>query len=327
MQIWRDSHPAPSALRGAAVAIGNMDGMHLGHRALIAKARRIAATSGTPSGVLSFEPHPRLLFQPDAEPFLLSEIDEKLALLAGTGIDAGFVQSFDRALSLLSAEDFVAEILVAKFGVSHVVIGEDFHFGHKRGGDVALLRRLGESAGFGVTTVAPVPAPDGGVCSSSRIRSLLEAGKPAEAAGLLGRYWALSGIVERGDQRGRLLGFPTANLRLGRLQRPLRGVYAVEARIDGAGHEQDPWHAGVANYGRRPTVNDRGDLLEVHLLDFTGDLYGRRLIVRLIDFIRPEKKFDGLDALQAQIALDSRTARDSLVAPRPDIPAAIGSAP
>lgn len=323
MQVWRDSGAVPAALRGAAVAIGNMDGVHLGHRALIARARQIAAAPGGsspgPAGVLTFEPHPRLLFQPAATPFLLSELPEKLALLAATGIDSAFVQSFDRELSLLPAEDFVAEILVRKFGVGHVVVGEDFHFGHKRGGDVALLRRLGRQQGFGVTTLAPVAAPDGGVCSSSRVRALLGEGRPGEAAALLGRYWTLHGIVERGDQLGRQIGFPTANFRLGQVQHPARGIYAVEAQVDGHG----PWHAGAANFGIRPTVADRGDLMEVHLLDFTGDLYGRRLAVRLIEFLRPEKKFDGLDALQAQIALDIRAVRE-ILASRPAIPAALG---
>ncbi|MFN3459749.1 MAG: bifunctional riboflavin kinase/FAD synthetase [Oceanibaculum sp.] len=321
MRIWRDLAAIPAAERGAAIAIGNMDGVHLGHRALIGRARAIAAERGCPSAALTFEPHPRLLFQPDAAPFLLYGPEEKLALLAATGLDAAYVQSFDRALSLLPAAEFVAEILVRKFGVSHVVVGEDFHFGHRRGGDVALLRELGGRHGFGVTALAPVPAPDGGICSSSRIRALLGEGRPAEAAALLDRFWTLQGVVERGDQIGRTIGYPTANFRLGQVLHPARGIYAVEAQIDGHG----PWHAGAANFGLRPTVADRGDLMEVHLLDFTGDLYGRRLGVRLVDYVRPEKKFDGLDALQAQIALDCRVVREMLAAARPRGSAAAGS--
>ncbi|WP_086466307.1 bifunctional riboflavin kinase/FAD synthetase [Oceanibaculum nanhaiense] len=321
MRIWRDLAAIPAAERGAAIAIGNMDGVHLGHRALIDRARAIASERGRPAAALTFEPHPRLLFQPDAAPFLLYGPEEKLALLAGTGLDAAYVQIFDRALSLLPAAEFVEEILVRKFGVSHVVVGEDFHFGHKRGGDVALLGELGAQHGFGVTALAPVPAPDGGVCSSSRIRALLAEGRPSEAAALLGRYWTLHGMVERGDQIGRRIGFPTANLRLGSVLHPARGIYAVEAQIDGHG----PWHAGAANFGIRPTVADRGDLMEVHLLDFTGDLYGRRLGVRLVDYVRPEKKFDGLDALQAQIALDCRVVRERLAAAGPRGAAAAGT--
>lgn len=321
MRIWRDLAAIPAAERGAATAIGNMDGVHLGHRALIGRARAIASEHGCPAAALTFEPHPRLLFKPDAAPFLLYGPEEKLALLEEAGLDAAYVQIFDRALSLLPAAEFVEEILVRKFGVSHVVIGEDFHFGHKRGGDVALLRELGAVYGFGVTALAPVPAPDGGVCSSSRIRALLGEGRPAEAAALLGRDWVLHGMVERGDQIGRKFGFPTANFRLGSVLHPARGIYAVEARVDGHG----PWHAGAANFGIRPTVADRGDLMEVHLLDFTGDLYGRRLSVRLVEYLRPEKKFDGLDALQAQIALDCRAAREILAAGRPRGSAAAGS--
>lgn len=321
MRIWRDLAAIPAAERGAAIAIGNMDGVHLGHRALIDRARAIATERGRPAAALTFEPHPRLLFQPDAAPFLLYGPEEKLVLLAGTGLDAAYVQIFDRALSLLPAAEFVEEILVRKFGVSHVVVGEDFHFGHRRGGDAALLRQLGARHGFGVTALAPVPAPDGGVCSSSRIRALLAEGRPAEAATLLDRYWTLHGMVERGDQIGRKIGYPTANFRLGSVLHPARGIYAVEAQVDGHG----PWHAGAANFGIRPTVADRGDLMEVHLLDFTGDLYGRRLSVRLVDYLRPEKKFDGLDALQAQIALDCRAVRESLAAARPHGSAAAGN--
>jgi riboflavin kinase/FMN adenylyltransferase len=222
-------------------------------------------------------------------------------------VEVLIVLAFDRALSEKSAEAFVEDVLVTGMAVTHIAVGSDFVFGHDRLGTVDRLTELGGRLGFAVTSLAPVAGSDGTVYSSTAIRKALKAGEPRRAAALLGRPWEIEGRVEHGDARGRRLGFPTANISLGDYLRPAYGVYAVEAGIDhGAATE---WHRGVANLGRRPTVAGLIERLEAHLFDFDGDLYGRHLRVRLIEFIRPEKKFDGLDALQAQIARDSATAR------------------
>ncbi|MCC7428766.1 MAG: bifunctional riboflavin kinase/FAD synthetase [Alphaproteobacteria bacterium] len=313
MRLFRHWTGLPADARGAVVALGNFDGVHLGHAAVVGAAAAEAARLGAPLAALTFEPHPRSLFRPQDPPFRLTLLRAKAHALAELGVDILYVLHFDRAFSTLTAEDFVAEVLVAGLGLRHAVCGPDFVFGHGRGGNLALLRSLGERAGFGVTAVAPALSADGAAYSSTAVRKALEAGELERATALLGRPWEIEGRVEHGDARGRKLGFPTANILLGEHLEPRRGVYAVMAGIDeGAA---TIWHPGVANIGRRPTIANPGDprpLLEAHLFDFAGDLYGRHLRVRLVGFVRDEKRFPGLDALTAQIAEDCRTARRML---------------
>ena len=296
------------------VVIGNFDGVHRGHQVLLADARSIADSLSAPLVVLTFEPHPRSVFLPDQPPFRLTSLRAKAHALQDAGVDHLFVQHFDHAFALKSAEAFVAEILVADLAARHVVVGWDFCFGNKRAGNVALLKSMGAKHGFGVTGVDPVMSGGGEIYSSSIIREHLRQGRPAKAAGLLGRPWEIEGRVEPGDRRGRTIGFPTANIGLGDYLCPALGVYAVLAGRDpGVEHgEETRWLSGVANLGRRPTVAGDDIRLEVHFFDFDDDIYGETLRVRLIDFLRPEKKFDGLDALKAQIALDCGQAREIL---------------
>jgi len=314
MAIFRHTRDLPAAVRGSVVVIGNFDGVHRGHQLLLADARHQAEALGTSLAVLTFEPHPRSVFLPDQPPFRLTSLRAKAHALQDAGVDNLFVLHFDRAFSLKTAEAFVLDILVADLAARHVVVGWDFCFGHKRAGNVALLKSMGAQHGFGVTAVEPVMTGEGEVYSSSIIRAHLREGRPGKAAELLGRPWEIEGRVEHGDRRGRTIGFPTANLSLGDYLRPAVGVYAVLAGRDpGVEHGGETrWLAGVANFGRRPTVAGDDLRLEVHLFDFDGDLYGETLRVRLIDFLRPEKKFDGLDALRAQIALDCGRAREIL---------------
>lgn len=314
MAIFRHTQDLPAAARGAVVVIGNFDGVHRGHQLLLADARSQADALGAPLAVLTFEPHPRSVFLPDQPPFRLTSLRAKAHALQDAGVDDLFVLHFDRAFSLKPAEAFVQEILVGDLAARHVVVGWDFCFGHKRAGNAALLKSMGAQHGFGVTAVDPVMTGDGEVYSSSIIRTHLREGRPAKAAELLGRPWEIEGRVERGEQRGRTIGFPTANLGLGEFLCPALGVYAVLAGRDpGVEHGGETrWLPGVANLGYRPTVAGEGVRLEVHVFDFARDLYGEMLRVRLIDFLRPEKKFDGLEALRAQIALDCGQAREIL---------------
>ncbi|MGE0722925.1 MAG: bifunctional riboflavin kinase/FAD synthetase [Alphaproteobacteria bacterium] len=302
----------PAARLGAVVALGNFDGVHRGHQAVLARTRAIAAELGAPAGVLTFEPHPRQLFRPDDPPFRLTTFRIKARLIEALGLDVLYALAFDRAFSERTAESFIADVLVGGFGVRHVVAGPDFVFGHRRQGSMTLLAERGRGLGFGVTAVEPVTAATGRV-SSSRVRTLLQEGRPAEAAALLGRPWEVEGRVEAGHRRGRTIGFPTANLALGDSLRPATGVYAVEARLDAP--EAPAW-CGVANFGRRPTVDGTSEWLEVHLFDFAGDLYGKHLRVGFREYLRGERKFDGLPALTAQIAEDAARAR-ALLAGRP----------
>ena len=310
MRVIRHLRDLPASLRGGVVAIGNFDGMHRGHQAVIAEAARIAATLGAPPLIVTFEPHPRALFRPDEPPFRLTPRRAKLELFGAAGVAGTVVFRFDRGFAARAAEDFVRDILVAGLGARHVVIGRDFHFGRGRAGNAALLRVEGARAGFEVSAVAPVLDPAGQPYSSSRARALLRAGEPAAAADIIGRPFSIGGHVRHGDHRGRLLGFPTANLALGDHLRPRVGVYAVTARV--AGGAALP---GVANLGERPTVAGRDVRLEAHLFDFAGDLYGKRLDVALLSFIRPEQRFPDLDALKRQIAADGATARRLLGVP------------
>lgn len=307
MLIFRHTTDLPAAVRGGAVALGNFDGVHLGHRTVIQAAQAAARQLGAPAAVLTFEPHPKSLFRPDDPPFRLTPWRIKARLIEALGVDALFDVHFDEVFSRLTADDFVQKVLVDGLAARHVVAGYDFVFGHKRGGDMGFLRDAGARHGFAVTEVRPVAAPDATVYSSTRVRRHLEAGDVAAATSILGHDWEIEGRVEHGDKRGRTIGFPTANVELGVYLRPRLGVYAILAGIDeGAA---TVWHKGVANIGRRPTVGGMTERLEAHLFDFSGDLYGRHLRVRLRHFIRPEMKFDSFQALKDQIAADSDKAR------------------
>jgi len=307
MRVFRYFRSVDEDIRGAVVAVGNFDGVHLGHQAVIGEAGRIARAMGRQWAVLTFEPHPRSVFRPDDPAFRITPARAKIEAIRGLGVDALIVKRFDLAFSQCPAEEFVSRVLVENLGVRHLIAGYDFHFGHKRQGDCAMLLEMGGKLGFDFTVVHEASDDGGGAYSSTRVREHIAAGEVRAAAEILGRPYHISDRVRRGDARGRTIGFPTANLTLGNHVQPKLGVYAVEADAgDGT------LIKGVANIGRRPTFDGEGVVLEAHLLDFEGDLYGRRLDVRLIEFIRPEKKFDGIDALKAQIAGDRDRAREIL---------------
>jgi riboflavin kinase/FMN adenylyltransferase len=310
MQIFRHYEHLPKAARGAAVAIGNFDGVHRGHQALIAHTRTLAKKLG----VLVFEPHPQEFFKPEAERFRLTPFRAKARLLERFGADVLYALHFDANLAALTADAFIAKVLVQGIGVSHIVVGDDFQFGKGRTGNVALLKQRGREQGFGVSTFDLVGAGQDVKISSTRIREALREGKPEEAARLLGHWWTVEGRVEAGDKRGRTIGFPTANVSLEGYLEPAQGVYAV--RVDIAGKAYD----GVANFGRRPTFDKKDVLLEVHVFDFAGDLYGQQIVVAFIAHLRPEQKFASLDALKAQIAEDAKAARILLNATPADPP-------
>lgn len=312
MRIYRHYRTLPDEARGAAIAVGNFDGVHKGHQAVIGEAGRIARANNIPWAVLTFEPHPRRVFQPHQPPFRLTSVRGKARAVEALGVDAMIVQRFNREFSQQPAETFVQDVLVDGFAANHVVAGYDFVFGHKRGGNCELLLSLGQKLGFRFTAVSAINDGAGAVYSSTRIRSCLQQGDVRGAAAILGRHFSYEGRVSHGDQRGRTIGFPTLNLHLGSTVRPALGVYAVRVGIlEG---DETVWHDGVANVGNRPTFGGKDVVLEAHVMDFSGDLYGKLIAVTLIDFIRAEKKFDGLEALRAQIATDTEAARNILAA-------------
>ena len=309
MRLIRSYAATPAAAKGAVVAIGNFDGVHLGHQRLIAKARAIARDAGRALAVLTFEPHPRSVFQPQAPPFRLTPLRRKVRLLAALGVEQVVAIPFNLAFAAKPAETFVREVLVDALAAHHVVIGYDFAFGHRRTGDPEMLGRLGRAHGFGVTVVSP--QSDGGEpFAASRVRDFLGQGKVAAATAELGRYWEIDGHVRHGDARGRALGFPTANVKLAKFLQPALGIYAVGVGL-GRGAELR-WHDGVAYLGPRPTFAGTEVLLEVHLFAFDGDLYGRHLRAALVDFVRPDRTFTDVDALKRQIAADCTAARTLL---------------
>ena len=289
-------------------AVGNFDGVHLGHQKIIEQAKILAKRLGTVPSILTFEPHPRVLFQTDGIPFRLSSSASKALALSTLGIELIFELQFDKSFAQLSAEDFVVRVLKENLRLQHVVCGYDFVFGHRRRGTAEILENLAMQVDIGVTIIPAVAEKDGAVYSSTRVRQCLAEGDPVGASELLGRPWSFSALVEAGDQRGRTIGFPTCNLRVIDLVQPCHGVYAVFVQIENA----RKWLRGVANFGRRPTVNDRGALFEVNLFDIERDLYDKRLTVCIMEFIRPELKFEGLDDLKSQIAADAKSARDIL---------------
>jgi len=313
MRILRDWRRAPDDLRGAAYAIGNFDGVHRGHQAVLARAAEAARGLGAPLGALTFEPHPRSVFQPDAPPFRLTPFRAKARLLAELGVETLAALRFNRALYGKPADSFVADVLVAGLGARHVVVGYDFVFGFRRSGDAEVLAALGQKHGFGVTVLEPVTHGED-VYSSTLIRLDLESGRPRRAAELLGHWWETAGRVRHGDARGRQIGFRTANLHLKPgVLRPALGVYAVHVGLaEGDGWR---WRPGVANLGRRPTFDGQGVILEVHVFDFSGDVYGLPMRVAFVERLRGEKRFAGLEPLKAQIAADAERARAVLAEP------------
>ena len=302
--VVRDAAP-DDALSGAVIAMGNFDGVHRGHQAVIAIARDRAKGLGKPAAVLTFEPHPRAFFRPDEPLFRLTDEAAKLRLLASTGLDGAIVLTFDAALANLTAQDFVARILVERFAISGAVIGFNFHFGKNRAGSPDFLAAEGRRHGFAVDIVAPFEL-DGRPVSSGPIRDALGAGRLDAAAALLGFPWFVSGEVIHGDKRGRELGFPTANLRLDAACGLRHGVYAV--RIAAGGRRYD----GVANFGRRPMFDTGAVLLEVFLFDFAGDLYGQHIDVAFIEWIRAEAVFGSVDELVRRMKDDAAQARAAL---------------
>lgn len=312
MRIFRHYNDVPAGLRGSVVAIGNFDGVHRGHRALIAEAKLQAEMRKAPLAVLSFEPHPQEYFHPSPESFRLTPLRAKARLLADLGVDALFALPFDAEMAQRSPQNFVQSILLDALSISGAVVGHDFEFGKGRTGDLTGLSYMGEMEGFTVTAFNTVTATGDEKISSTLIRQLLKSAKPEEAARLLGHWWAVEARVEHGDARGRTMGFPTANMHLGHCLAPAFGVYAVRVNI----LDNDKVvarHDGVANFGIRPMYKVQVPLMETHLFDFDGDLYGKYLSVELISWIRPEAKFPSLEALIAQIAADAARAREILV--------------
>ena len=311
MQILRHHTDVPDALKRGVAVLGNFDGVHRGHQAVFAAGQAIANQTGTPLVAVTFEPHPRSFFRPGDPHFRLTPFRNKAHHIEALGIDLLVVLHFDETLRDMTADDFVRQVLVEGLNVSHVVVGYDFVFGHNRGGDIDFLRQAGSDHGFGVTIVEAVSAPGEQIYSSTRIRDHLRNRRPTEAAALLGRPFEFEGRVMHGNAMGRELGFPTANLSFGEYLEPAYGIYAVRVGIE---EEDGPqWHDGVASFGIRPTIGeDEEPILEAYIFDFAGDLYGKHLRVQLIDYIRPEIKFDGLEALTVQIEDDCRVAREIL---------------
>lgn len=298
-----DHRSIPATLRGGAIAIGNFDGMHRGHQAVVAAAIRAGHGRGIPTVALTFEPHPRDVFRPERPVFRLSPPPIKARLAAALGLDGMVSVTFDRTFAKSEPEDFVRDILVGELAIRHIAVGWNFHFGNGRRGTPALLSELGAVHDFTVEIIPPFETENGYTVSSSAVRDRLAEGNLAEAAGLLGWRWTFEGTVVDGDKRGRTIGFPTANIRLPDQVRLAHGVYAVFIDIDGQRHY------GAANWGRRPMFDNGHAVFETYVLDYVGDLYGKTLRVTPITYLRPELKFDGVDALIEQMRLDTEETR------------------
>jgi len=305
--------PVPAALRGAVIALGNFDGVHRGHAELARVANEMAAGLETSAAALTFEPHPRSVFRPEQPVFRLTPPAVKTELLAEVGLPLTFVLPFNRDIAAVHAEAFIDDLLLGQLGAAGLVCGYDFHFGQGRSGSPEMLQARALAQGIPVAVVAPY-AFAGEPVSSTLIRNLLEQGDVASAARFLGRPWFVRGVVAHGDKRGRDLGYPTANMHLPRDCRLKFGIYAVRMKIDGI------WHDGVASFGSRPTFDDGAPRLETFVFDFSGDLYGKRVDVALVEWLRGEAKFDSLPALIAQMDADSLRARDILGKTPPFLP-------
>jgi len=305
-RLFRDVAGPCLAPRGSVVCIGAFDGVHRGHKCVLACTRARAQATGLTSAVVSFEPLPREFFAHGRKVPRLSNVREKIAQFVTAGIDHVLLLRFNAALAAMSAQDFVERVLVARLNAKEVWVGGGFRFGHARGGDLKLLQQMGERSGFTAQAVEPVVV-EGERVSSSAIRDALAGGSFDVAAGWLGRRFAIGGHVARGQQLGRKLGYPTANLHLGRRTSPVEGIFAV--RVSGVREQSMP---GVASLGIRPTVNGREPLLEAHLFDFDGDLYAKRIEVEFVEKLRDEEKFPDLDAMVKQIDRDAQAAREIL---------------
>ena len=304
--VARDPATPPQGLEKAIVAVGNFDGVHRGHVAVIARAWELARSRGLPCAVLTFEPHPSDYFRGAGTTFRLSPLEDKVELIRQLGVDGMIVLTFDETVARLPAEDFVRRILVERLDVSGVIAGYDFHFGRHRGGSPAFLQDAGLPSGFGLQTLGRVDAGRTGTAqtaSSTATRLALQAGDVAQASALLGHLYAISGVVRSGQQLGRTLDFPTANVQADPSCQLRHGIYAVRVEVDGVTRD------GVASYGRRPTVDNGAPLLETFIFDFSGDLYGRLMHVAFVGWIRAEEKFESLDALKARMLLDVVEAR------------------
>ena len=302
MRIYRHFEGLHPEHLGAAIAIGNFDGVHLGHQEVINIAGGVAKENGTAWGVLTFEPHPRMFFAKDTPPFRLSPFHIKARHIEAMGVDFLVVLHFDEDLSRMTAEDFVSDVLSEGFKASHIVSGFDFVFGYQRQGSSQFLEEIGAKMNFATSSVKPINDPGGEIISSTRIRTYLADGKPPEAARLLGRNYEIEGRVVHGEERGRTIGFATANVELDTNTLPALGVYAVQTGIDQG--TDTVWHDGVANLGYRPTFDGKTPILETHLFDFDEDIYGKHLRVALVEYLRPEQKFSGVDDLKNQIEKD-----------------------
>ncbi|UWQ42397.1 bifunctional riboflavin kinase/FAD synthetase [Leisingera aquaemixtae] len=309
MRIVRDFEFVEHQDRGATVAIGNFDGVHLGHQSVIELARK--AVPGAPLGVMTFEPHPREYFAPDAPPFRLMRAETRAHRLEKLGVERLYELNFNTALSSLTPEEFARDVIAEGLGLAHVVVGADFCFGKGRAGDAADLQRFGEQYGFGVT-IAPLMEYSEHAVSSTAIRNALSEGRPADAKEMLGHWHRIEGVVIGGEQRGRELGFPTANMSIDGLHQPRFGVYAVLVDVLDGPHKGS--YFGAASIGVRPMFGGVVPNIETYLFDFSGDLYGATLSVGLVEFLRPELKFDGLEALTAQMDADCARAREILAA-------------
>jgi riboflavin kinase / FMN adenylyltransferase len=302
-EIFKDWRSLPDRARGCVVAIGNFDGVHRGHQAVLQNAKAIADREGAALAALVFEPHPREYFQPDGARFRLTPLATKAWLLARYGVGVLYALPFNADMAAMSAEAFLRDVLQTGLRAKHIVVGPDFQFGKGRAGTTESLRAFCAANGIGVTVMAPVGEGDIAKISSTAIREMLQTGKPDEAAKLMGHWWSVVGKVEKGDQRGRTIGFPTANVSLKGYLQPALGVYAVKVEVAGR------LYGGVANFGRRPTFDKQDVILEVHVFDYAGDLYHQEIVVSFVAYLRPEKKFSGLEELKAQIAEDALAAR------------------
>ncbi len=303
MQIYSNTAALPREARGAVAALGNFDGLHRGHRAVLHAARALAAAGNRPFAAVTFEPHPHRVFFPGDAPFRLTPPVLKRELLAEMGVEILYEIPFTPEFAKVPAREFMQRILLEELDLAHAVAGHDFVFGHKRAGGMPMLRDFFGGRERSVTEIAPQRDAGRNIWSSTRIRAQLQAGDVKGAAEALGRPWEIESVVQKGDGAGRRLGFPTANLDLGETLRPRLGVYAVRAKLDGV---KIP---GVANLGVRPTLGGRDERFEVHLFDFSGEIYGKTLRVALLHFIRPEQAFPSLAALSARIAEDCDAAR------------------
>ncbi len=308
MKVFHRYQNIPASALNGITVIGNFDGVHKGHQEILNYARELAKKEGKPFNVLTFEPHPRQVFNPKTEAFRITPIRSKVRIMRDMGVDNLMIMHFSKALFSMSAEKFTSEVLAKGLAVSHVVVGDNYRFGKERGGDVNTLIKLGKHCGFQVTSLPILNNREGERFSSSLIRLYLRRGDLESAENILGRHWEIEGRVIKGKQLGRTLGFPTANIRLNKYLKPRTGVYAVKVGIP-VNQDEYEWHNAVANFGTRPTVNGKGLLFESHIFNWEEDIYGKRIIIRLIEYLRPEMKIQDIEKLKQTINEDKAWAQ------------------